>query len=114
MKFILVLIYSISSLIKVELKKEEEKWELFRGGEPFVIRGVYGDFDIRSIQKSVVNFIQVRDKWQIRDVINKIQRTNLTILAGYAVDSNDKIREFKKNNFQQFVEELRDEDSNLI
>ncbi len=68
--------------IPVELRQTERGWSLYRGGEPFFVRGAGGDHSMELLAAAGANSIRTWSTDGLGDVLDEAHSLGLTVTAG--------------------------------
>ncbi len=108
--------------IKVEVRKTGDKFQLFRGGQPYYIKGAGGYDHFDMLAQCGGNSIRIWGHEQAKDILDEAQKLGLTVTVGlwvaqerHGFDYNDgdavdeQLRKFKV-----IVEQLKDHPALLL
>lgn len=108
--------------VKVEIKKSGDNFQLFRGGQPYYIKGAggYDHFDI--LANCGGNSIRIWGTEQAKDVMDEAQKLGLTVTVGlwvaherHGFDYNDdEAVEDQLQKFKIIVQQLKDHPALLL
>lgn len=92
--------------VKVELRKTETGWTLFRGGEPFFIQGAGGDASRKMLKQCGGNSFRTWGADDIGDQLDEAQRLGLAVTVGIWLEHSGGPHHFDYHNPEQVAEQL--------
>ena len=72
----------MAEAIPVELRKSEQGWQLFRGGEPYFIRGAGGTRSLELLAAAGANSVRTWDAEDIDALLDEAHALGLTVSVG--------------------------------
>jgi len=88
-----------AEMIPVELRQTEAGWQLFRGGEPYLIRGAGGTHSLQQLADAGANSIRTWSADDIDDLLDEAHALGLSVTVGiwlgherHGFDYSDKVQ----------------------
>ena len=79
---LLVMTPSFAQAVKVEVKQVDGNWQLFRGGEPYYIKGAGGLGYMEEVVERGGNSIRTWSVDDAQEVLDKAHELGLTVMMG--------------------------------
>lgn len=108
--------------IKVEVKKENGKWQIYRGGEPYYIKGAGGHVRMDIVEKIGGNSVRTWSADGAKEILDEAHSRGLTVTMGlwagherHGMDYNSQWAvdgQFEK--FKEYVIQLKDHPALLM
>ena len=92
--------------VKVELRKTETGWTLFRDGQPFFIQGAGGDASRETLKNCGGNSFRTWGADNIGDQLDEAQRFGLAVTVGIWLEHSPGPNKFDYGNPQQVAAQL--------
>ena len=88
---------------KVEIKKENGVYRLYKNGSPFLIKGAVGHTNLAELVACGGNTISTWDTTMVETILNEAQKYNISVVVGLDIPSGDVLQFYDD---EKKVEEL--------
>lgn len=78
----------------VYIKKDSEKYTVYRNGEPFVIKGASGFTNLKALKEAGGNTIRVWDTLHLKDILDSASHYQIAVVVGLPMLSSEYVDGF--------------------